>query len=185
MARLFATGGRIGAFGASGAGKTHFCEWLSTRFSVSLKTEGVREWLAERSLVYSKLTTADALELQRYCLDCCERSTAAVHDRTALDALVYASWMVPESELEPLRRRVPPLLARLDLLVFFPAYAGFLHDDGVRVSDLKHQAEIAAMMFLEAKAMGQLHKVIVYDHSRSMEQNLKTLECTAAYVGRS
>lgn len=186
LARFFSSGGRVGVFGASGSGKTSFCEALAQRFSVSLKPEGVREWLIERNLTYGNLTPEQALELQRYCLYLCDGAIESVLDRTTLDALVYASWMAPDSGVDEFRRYTPRSLTKLDLLVFFPAYSAFLMGDGVRISDFKHQTEISAMMFIQARSLGLLHKVLVYDHSKTMETNIVHLDhaVRALAVGR-
>jgi 8-oxo-dGTP pyrophosphatase MutT (NUDIX family)/predicted ATPase len=165
-------GSKIGLSGASGAGKTTFARTLADRHGALLHAETVRDWLARKGNIrYGALTPHQFSDLQLSLLDEYERSTASVFDRCPLDSLYYAST-IDGLLTDRFKSRALIILESYSAIVFFPPHSNYLLDDGVRVADLKHQAKVAAKMLVFAYDYGLDRKVLIYDHCRTLEENI-------------
>jgi len=163
---------KVGLAGASGAGKTTVANRLVTRHGGRLHPESVRKWLKDNGdLRYSTLDRYQFRELQLHLLAEYETSNANIFDRCPLDSIYYAS-RVDDLLDSAFRQRALKLLREYSAVFFFPPRSDYLIDDGVRIADLKHQTEVAARMLIDAYEAGLEDKIIIYDHCRSIDENL-------------
>jgi len=166
----------LGISGASGSGKSFFARRLCSDFGGVLQREGVRQWLEDKpQLTYSSIPPDQFAQLQLHLLECFEKSTATVWDRTPLDCLVYIYRASNHVDLDSFRKRARAILARIEVLVFFPAHSRYLLEDGVRVVDFKHQVGIASKMYAEAVSSNLEDKVYVYDHWIGQDENIELI----------
>jgi 8-oxo-dGTP pyrophosphatase MutT (NUDIX family)/predicted ATPase len=172
FSETFPAGSKIGLSGASGAGKTTLAKRLVDQHGATLHTETVRDWLTRNgNLRYASLSSKQFRELQLSLLDEYERSSANVFDRCPLDSLFYAGTVDGLLD-ENFKRRSLDILKSYSAIVFFPPYSDYLLDDGVRIADLKHQASVAANMLVRAYEYGVDGKILIYDHCRTMDENI-------------
>lgn len=165
-------GSKVGLSGASGAGKTTFANRLADQHGAVLHAETVRDWLTRNgNLRYAALSPVQFRDLQLYLLDEYERSSANVFDRCPLDSLYYAGTIDGLLD-DQFRTRSLQILKSYSAIVFFPPFSDYLLDDGVRIADLKHQAKVAARMLVKAYDHDLDQKILVYDHCRTMDENI-------------
>jgi 8-oxo-dGTP pyrophosphatase MutT (NUDIX family)/predicted ATPase len=164
---------RVGLSGASGAGKTTLARWLKDGYGASLHAESIRTWLvANGNLRYSSLSDEQIVRLQLHLLREYELSQANLFDRSPLDCLHYVSKVAHLIDIGDFRRRAIRLLDQYSAIVFFPPHSPYLVNDGIRIADLKHQTEVAARMFVQACDAGLREKLVVYDHAKTVEENV-------------
>jgi 8-oxo-dGTP pyrophosphatase MutT (NUDIX family)/predicted ATPase len=164
---------KIGLSGSSGAGKTTFSRRLRDEYGAVLHPESVRDWLARKGdLRYASLSDDLFAELQLHLLREYETSSANVFDRSPLDCLYYVSKVSHVLDIKEFRQRAIALLEKYAVIVFFPPYSLYLLDDGIRVADLKHQTEVSSRMLIEAYETGLQDKILIYDHCRTVDENV-------------
>jgi 8-oxo-dGTP pyrophosphatase MutT (NUDIX family)/predicted ATPase len=163
----------IGLSGASGAGKTTFARRLRDKHGAKLHPESVRDWLAKKgNLRYAGLSDNLFAELQLDLLKEYETSDANVFDRSPLDCLYYILKVGHCIDIAEFRERAIRLLRRYSAIMFFPSHSLYLLEDGTRVADLKHQTEVASRMLVQAYEYGLEGKILIYDHCRTIDENV-------------
>ena len=129
------------------------------------------------NLRYGGLSDDLFAELQLHLLKEYEMSDANVFDRSPLDCLYYVTRVSRNIDIAEFRARAIRLLRRYSAIVFFPPYSLYLLEDGTRFADLKHQTEVASRMLVEAYECGLEDKILVYDHCRTIDENVCELFC--------
>lgn len=171
--RFFAHGRRLALCGPSGVGKTTLAAIIGGLTRAPVHREGAREWLAEHRIRrYWQMSPTAVAEMQLWLLAQLEASEGQVFDRFSVDIMVFAEPAREVLDFPTFEARALRAAQSVDLVIFMPYRSELLKDDGVRKPDPMYQLRTAGKMLDQIQSWSLEKRTMVYEHHRSVLDNL-------------